>query len=259
VNYEELYTSVQGLEKELGDRMKTQQRLFKNLQKSMEKGDLKSWLKDADTLRAVCEESADAVERMRSLAEAFPAREYMENGEFAEQMLHYCAEAGLDAKGDFPVYEMFPYKVKIDAENLELYVDRKKVQCLRPQSFVGEVKAGRDKLLKAAFNAAAFAGELAEAYDLALLWQSKGKAYAADADCYLLNLYKYLAPMGRYRREYDRQSFAFDLARLYASDVEAVKDGRRFQFGPSRNNNKAIRILDGDGQEQFLATIRFYG
>ena len=42
------------------------------------------------------------------------------------------------------------------------------------------------------------------------------------------------------------------------SEVEETKNGRKFQFGPSRNNGKAIRILDRDGQEQFLATIRFY-
>ena len=79
-----------------------------------------------------------------------------------------------------------------------------------------------------------------------------------QADIYLTSLYKFLAPMGRFRRDYDQQSFAFDLARLYMSEVEETKNGRKFQFGPSRNNGKAIRILDRDGQEQFLATIRFY-
>lgn len=64
--------------------------------------------------------------------------------------------------------------------------------------------------------------------------------------------------MSRHRKYYDQQSFAFDVARLYSSDVEVTKNGRKFQFGPSRNNGKAIRILDKDGKEQFLATIRFY-
>ncbi|MEY8427469.1 hypothetical protein AALA00_07070 [Lachnospiraceae bacterium 46-15] len=92
----------------------------------------------------------------------------------------------MDVRGDFPVYEMFPYRVKLDTENQDLYLDRKKVPCMRPQSF------------------------------------------------------------------------AFDLAHLYMSEIEETKSGRKFQFGPSRNNIKAIRILDRDGQEQFLATIRFY-
>ena len=108
--------------------------------------------------------------------------------------------------------------------------------------------------MKASFNAQAFVNELADAYDLAVLKLKK----APDADIYLTSLYKFLAPMGRFRKEYDQQSFAFDIARLYASDVETTKNGRCFQFGPSRNNNKALRILDSEGHEQFLATIRFY-
>ena len=75
---------------------------------------------------------------------------------------------------------------------------------------------------------------------------------------YLTNIYKVLAPMSRFRKDYDQNNFAFDVARLYASDVEETKTGRKFQFGPSRNNEKAIRILDKEGKEQFLATIRFY-
>ncbi|MCI9665624.1 MAG: hypothetical protein HFI46_17605 [Lachnospiraceae bacterium] len=39
---------------------------------------------------------------------------------------------------------------------------------------------------------------------------------------------------------------------------EAAKDGRKFQFGPSRNIGRAIRILDKEGNEQYLATIRFF-
>ena len=58
-------------------------------------------------------------------------------------------------------------------------------------------------------------------------------------------------------KEYDQQSFAFDLARLYTSGIEETKNGRRFQFGPSRKPEQAIRILDKDGIEQFLSTICF--
>ena len=64
--------------------------------------------------------------------------------------------------------------------------------------------------------------------------------------------------MSRFRKDYDQQSFAFDLSRLYASGIDETKNGRKFQFGPSRLNNKAIRILDQNGQEVFLATIRFF-
>ena len=149
---------------------------------------------------------------------------------------------------------MFPYRVKVDTENQDVYIDRKKVSCMRPLSLVNTIKAGQEKLNKASFNALSFATELAAAYDLVVLKSGK----QAGADMYLQNIYKMMTPMSRARKEYDQQSFAFDIARLYAAEIEEIKDGRRFQFGPSRNNNKAIRILDQQGREQFLATIRFF-
>ena len=45
-------------------------------------------------------------------------------------MLAACEEQGVDVRGEFPVYEMFPYRVKLDTENQDIYLDRKKVQCL---------------------------------------------------------------------------------------------------------------------------------
>lgn len=202
---------------------------------------------------AVCAMS-EALEDMKSAADSFDAKDYFESGDFAEQLLDACQEKGVDVRGDFPVYEMFPYRIRLDVENQDLYLDRKKVQCMRPLSFADMVKAGQEKLNKASFNALIFVNELSDAYDLALLKQKKNP----ESDIYLTSLYKFLAPMSRFRKDYDQQSFAFDLARLYTSDVEETKTGRKFQFGPSRNNNKAIRILDKDGKERFLATIRFY-
>ena len=64
--------------------------------------------------------------------------------------------------------------------------------------------------------------------------------------------------MSRFRKDYDQQSYAFDLAKLYNSEAEETKSGRRFQFGSSRDGKKGIRILDKNGQEWFLSTICFF-
>lgn len=254
MNYEELYQEYQLLAKELKDRTAVIQKLQKSIQKEMESGDLKSFDRDIVLAKEAADRQQQILQDMKSLAEGFIRQEYFENGDFASQMLECCSESGVDVKGEFPVYEMFPYRVRFDTENQDIYVDRKKVQCMRPLSFVQGIKDGQARLMKAPFNAVSFVNELAEAYDTAVLKQNKGK----DADIYLTKLYKLLAPMGRFRRDYDQQSYAFDLARLYSSDVTETKDGRRFQFGPSRNNIQAIRILDQAGQEQYLATIRFF-
>lgn len=254
MNYEELYSDMQKQEKLIKDRLAGVQKLFKAISREAEGGDIKSLIQDLDSMAETTAALLDALKDMKATAAGFDTRAYFESGEFAEQMLEACEEKGVDVRGEFPVYEMFPYKVRLDAENQDVYLDRKKVQCMRPQKFVDTVKGGQEKLNKASFNALTFVSELADAYDLALLKLNK----RPESDIYLTSLHKYLAPMSRFRKDYDQQSFAFDLARLYASGVEETKNGKKFQFGPSRNNNKAIRILDKDGQEQFLATIRFY-
>jgi hypothetical protein len=254
MDYENLYQNVQPEQKQIKDSLASLQKLYKSLCREMECGDLKSFIRDIGAMKETADSLTSSVESLWSTVEAFDAKAYFENGDFTEQMLSFCQEKGVDVRGEFPVYEMFPYRVKIDADNQDLYLDRKKVQCMRPQSFVEIVQKGQEKLNKASFNALTFANELAEAYDLAVMKLGK----VPESDIYLTNLYKFLAPMSRFRKDYDQQNFAFDLARLYISEVEETKSGRKFQFGPSRNNNKAIRILDQDGQEQYLATIRFY-
>ena len=255
MDYESLYADLAGKEKLLKDRLALMQKLSKSMTKETETGDLKSLLKDVDAMIEANLAQAEVLKELKETAEGFDARAYFESGDFAEQMLAFCQEQQVDVRGEALVYEMFPYRVRIDAENQDLYLDRKKVQCMRPRSFVQTVKAGQEKLMKASFNAQNFLNELAEAYDLAVLKLKKGP----EADIYLKSLHKFLAPMSRFRKDYDQQSFAFDLARLYADhSVETTKNGRRFQFGPSRDIAKSIRILDENGQEQFLATIRFY-
>lgn len=253
MNYEEMYQNLQPDQKVLKDSLAALQKFYKAVCKETESGDVKSLLRDLNMMKESAALLASSLENLEETAAGFDAKAYFENGDFAQQMLEACAQKGVDVRGEFPVYEMFPYKVKVDAENQDLYLDRKKVQCMRPQSFVDTVKAGQEKLNKASFNASTFVSELSDAYDLALLKMGKKSGY----DMYLKSLYKFLAPMSRFRKDYDQQSFAFDLARLYTSDTEETKSGRRFQFGPSRYPDKSIRILDKDGKEQYLSTIRF--
>lgn len=256
MNYENFYADMQPLEKNMKDSLAALQKLFKAVGRETEGGDIKGLARDLDVMAREAAAAASAIADMQETVAGFDAKAYFESGEFAEQMLEACHEKGVDVRGEFPVYEMFPYRVRLDVENQDVYMDRKKVQSVRPASFVETVKAGQEKLNRASFNALTFVGELSDAYDLALL-KSKSKK-SSGVDVYLTNLYKFMTPMSRFRKDYDQQSFAFDLARLHASGIETTKNGRRFQFGPSRKIEKAIRILDREGREHLLATICFY-
>ena len=255
MHYEAFYEELQPQEKGAKDSLASLQKLYKAVSREAAGGDVKSLSKDLQAMAEMASALSSYVQKMQETVEGFDTRAYFESGEFAQQMLEACGEKGVDVRGEAPVYEMFPYRVKIDMENQDLYMDRKKVQCMRPGSFAEMVKNGQEKLNRAPFNAQTFVNELSDAYDLVLLKQNK----KPGTDIYLTDLSKYLAPMSRFRKDYDQQSFAFDLARLYTSGVETTRSGRPYQFGSSRKAaEKAIRILDREGHEQFLATICFY-
>lgn len=253
MNYEELYTQLTIVEKRMKDAVSTAQKYYKTVVKDTENGDLKDLAKTIAMMEASIESQKAIVQEMAGILDGFDTAEYFQSGDFTTQLLEACRENKIDVYGEAPVFEMFPYKVKIDMDNQDVYLDRKKASCMRPVSFATLVKNGQERLNKEKFKAESFAEELAAAYDLALLKTGKKRG----SDVLLTNLYKLMVPMGRSRKEYDQQNFAFDIARLFASDLEIIKDGRRYQFGPSRKNGNAIRILDSNGKEQFLATVSF--
>lgn len=254
MDYESLYREYQYIEKNLKDQIKSLAKLQKSIAKGMESGELAKSRSDLAQLQTVNETTSESIDGLKGVLLGFDSRGYIESGLFASQLLEQCREAGIDVIGEFPVYEMFPYRVRISVEEEAVYLDRKKYALLRPKSLVALIKSSQERLYKASFNAASFANELAAAYDLAELSNPK----KAGGDVYLTTLYKFLVPMARSRKEYDQQSYAFDIARLFDSEEVELKGGRRYQFGPSRNNNKALRILDREGREHYLATIRFF-
>ena len=259
MNYEEFYQNLQQVEKAFKDRMTQTQRSFRNITKDSAEGDIKKLVKDITEIRNQLNELGLLTAELTELTEGFDAQAYMENGDFARQMIEYCKQYSVDVKGESPSYDIFPYKVRIDAANQDLYVNRRKVPCARPLHFVQKLSQNLGKYTKSSFNLPQFISELAYAYDMAVIVKnSKGKSPREEFELLLNDLYKYLAPTQKARREYDMQNYAFDLARLYASEINEVKDGRKFVFGPSKVSNKLIRILDQNGTERFLGTIRFY-
>lgn len=254
MDYEQLYEHYLVYEKALKDTVKNVSKLQKSIAKLMDGGDLFRARTDAIAL----EESSGEIARLFSSLNArladFDARAYVEGGDFARQLVDECRRLGVDVIGEFPVYEMFPYKVRIDVENQEVWIDRKKVPGLRPTELARQIRTGQEKLYKVNFKADRFVEELYTAYELFLLKNGK----ADGSDVFLDKLYPLLVPMARARKEYDKQAYAFDIARLFEEKELVLKNGKRFQFGPSRNINKALRILDSTGREHFLATIRFF-
>jgi hypothetical protein len=258
MDYELFYSELQTKEKGLGDTIAKQQKTFKSISKNAASGDLKSLSKDIAAMEALIADHTNYLHEIKELTESFNAQEYMEHGDFAKQMLSYCESMGVDVKGEFPVYDVFPYKVKVDYENQDIFIDKKKLPCARPQYLVSHIKQNRERLMKASFNANTFLNEIATAYDNLSTIKRKDNNKKRELELSLRDLHRFLAPMSRFRKDYDMQSFAFDLARLYASDFEMAADGRQFIMGPGRNQPQNIRILDKNGNESWVGTIKFF-
>jgi len=258
MDYEDFYQPFKLKEKSTKETLKRQQTSLQSITRNAEKGDLKGLAKDIATMEALISEQVGLLQEMREMAEDFDVRTYMENGDYSKQMLSCCENTGVNVTGEHPVYEVFPYKVKVDSDNQEININRKKLQCARPQYLAVNLKQRRDKLMKANFNAGAFLEELAAAYDTLAESKRKETTGSRDPDLLLRDLHKYMVPMQRFRREYDIQSFAFDISRLYASDIEFTKNRRQYSFGTASSPSQKIRILDKNGYEDFVGTIKFF-
>ena len=257
MNYEELYADLTPLEKELKDTVNSVVRLNKTVQKDTDGGDISDLRKTLLSMEEAASLLAERVAAVKDRVEAFDARNYFASGDFTKQLLSECENRQIDVRGEKGVYEMFPFKVRIygDEERAEeVYINRKKVASIRPAAVAGLIRTQQDKLYKAAFKAEAFMNELSDAYDTACL-KSGARIGTSMA---LAKIYKVLTPMARARKEYDMQAFAFDLARLYEEGPESwmTRTGRRFDFGTSRDGKTGIRVLNRNGIESYISTIR---
>jgi hypothetical protein len=259
LDYEALHRHYSALASAANSLFANALKSFRRMSANIDKGNLKDGVKEAAALGDAFAALQGALGGLRGVVSGFDQSEYFDTGEFTKQFIEACASEGLDMTGGNNVFEIFPYRIRIDAENRDVIIDRKKAACVRPSRLAADIKKNREKLYASKFNPMQFALELAAAYDTALLYSAKGKtAYAADRDILLDDIYKYLAPMQRFKNDYDKKAYAFDLARLKPLEPVDIGDGRKWEFGPSKEIKKALRITDKDGKEYFLSVIRFY-
>ena len=259
MNYEDFYAQLQVAEKELKDAVAAVTRQYKAIVKSTENGNLTDMKKSIALLAEATQQLKGCGDAVNECVEGFDIKTYFVNGDFAEQMVDACKAKNIDVQGDKGIYEMFPYKVRVygDEEHFgEVYLNRKKLPTCRPSFVADTIAAGKEKLYKEKFNEMSFMGELAEAYDLTLLRDGA----RPGANLMLTKIHKTMTPMARARKEYDLQTFSFDLARLYEKGPDAwvTKTGRRFTFGTSRDGKSGIRELSSSGVESYINTLKAF-
>lgn len=256
-NYEELYDALQPMEKALRDSASAVTRLQKAIQKNTENGNLAEVKKSLEAMAEAAVLLQERIEATAGAVNGFDTKSYFADGDFTRQLLESCAEKGVDVRGETGVYEMFPYKVRITGDGVndgEVYINRKKLPSFRPSYVAETIRAGQEKLYRANFNEMTFMTELADAYETACLRSGARVGSTQSLD----KIYKYLAPTSRARKEYDKQAYAFDLARLYEKGTDAwvSKAGKRYYFGTSRDGKSGIRVLSSTGMESYINTLK---
>ncbi len=255
MNYEELFSQLSSVEKTLNDSLKDGTKSCKTILKDTESGDLKDLDKAIKAMEASIESQKAALTAIREAVEGFDRTKYVVEGDFSKQMLEECEKNEIDVRDlGGMVYDMFPSKITISRDTLDITLDKKKVQCFRPKALVQTVKETQEKLKKEKFNDERFIKELAAAYDLVVL--KKGKKLKGG-NAQIKDVYAMMTPTARAKKEYDIQTFAFDLARLLASGTRYLKDGRFLDIDSSRHGNDAIRYLDVNGNESYFSMICF--
>ena len=223
MDYESFFSDYTPHAKEMKDAAALVAKLQKLVDKDIAKGDTKAAAKDMAALREAIENASASAQALEESISSFDSKDYFTSGEFACQLVTHFAQLGVDIVG----------------------------------SYIADlVKAELDKLQAASFNAQKFASELEKGYDICIALQSKVQA---GSPIMLKNIYSALVPIARLKSGYPEQAFAYDIARLYSvADSVELKSGHKIEFGTERANAASYRILDANGREQFLGSVRFY-
>lgn len=189
---------------------------------------------------------------------AFEMKSYLQE-EFHPAFMAALEEEGLAVEADYPVYEVFPFKVRVLPDRGAVQVDDKILRSLRPGTLVQYLKRMIKKINAGSFDGKRFIMSLARTYDLLLYKFMVDKDIRLNEQEVLLkDVYQFLTPLPQHKQEYSLQRFAFDLHRLLRDDCTIAPDGRRLWLGNVRNRSKAVVVPDAQGRPQRYGVIKFY-
>ena len=191
-------------------------------------------------------------------ASSFDFDAYCVSGGFHAEFSEACDAEGLPLEGQFPSYEVFPLRIRVNAAERFALIEGRRVRSLRPRLLAQLIARERQRLEARRFNARPFLEALAAAYDtvVALRLLKRGGQSRDGLPMPMLEVYRALTVLPGSQAAYSRLMFAYDFGRLLHSG-ELVVDSRLLQPGASRNAANTLRVIDSQGQESYYATIAF--
>lgn len=203
------------------------------------------------TVSAVKEAAGALTEECEKLSGAIKSISFTQwcDTTYAEEFEAACRSIGLELRGRFPRYEVFPFEVRIVPERLCAEVHGKVVRTLAPAALAKVVKRERDRLYNARFDPQAFARSLLKAWDLLMAERRLAGGPSADVtggQVKLKDIYQVLTLLPGVGKAYTERDFAFDLFRLRESGMMAF-GGRSIILGHTRSSRGTIRVPERGG------------
>jgi hypothetical protein len=188
-------------------------------------------------------------------------REKLVSPDYATGLENEMRTAGIRFSGEFPVYDLPPFRLTVSLEDFEakLALGRKSERTadLNPQQLAKWVGVRYKKVLSRKFNAMAFLKDLLEAYRVSNRLNYRGKEITWGCAVPIMDLYEIMTLKQTARQDYPKQFFVFDLGLLKESSMLELNEFR-FELGFARNQARAIVVVDSSGRESRISSLTVY-
>lgn len=188
-------------------------------------------------------------------------KQSLSSQEFILSVEKAIKDLGVPLAGEFPNYDLPPFKLSISLENFEarLSLGRKneRTSSLNPQELAKWVSLRYKKISGRKFNLPAFLKDMLEAYSVSNRLNYREKDTAWGRAVPLNDIYELLTLKQTSRQDYPKQFFMYDLGLL--KEQSTISYGEyRFELGFARNQSKSILIVDSLGRESRISSLTIY-
>jgi hypothetical protein len=158
-----------------------------------------------------------------------------------------CAKLNVPLEGEYPVYEVFPFEVRVSLPDEQVTINRRTFRSLNPPVVAAEVRRELDRLTRGSFNSERFLRALIRVYDLLVAEAARSKGGRAPSQVRLKKVHETLT-LHRGKAQYSEREFAFDIYRARRGST-LVADGRLVDFVHVRDAVGAIQVPSSRGAE----------
>ena len=168
---------------------------------------------------------------------------------------------GIPFIGEFPEYDIPPYRLSISKENMEarLFFGRKseKITSMNPENISNWINIKYKKITGKKFDINVFMKELFDAYQYINKITFRNKDTIWGKAIKLTEIYGLLTLKRSTKQEYPAQVYQFELG-LLKENLNLSFNDYRFEFGFARDINKAIAIIDSSGKVNYVSSLTIY-